>query len=204
MSRPLIGLAGLARSGKDTFAEYLVTLLERKGIPVETYAFADPLKRAASEMFGIPVEIFYGGDERELVNKDWGISPRVMLQKLGTEGGRNLFRQDIWTKRAEVQYNKQNIPIRFLGFSQPASIEDIPFVVTDVRFEDEAQWIRDNGGTVLHIVRDAGKVEVIKHSSENGVKWKEGDLTIYNTLGLKELISEAELYLEQVNYFAKT
>lgn len=44
-----VGLAGKARIGKDTVAQYLQSHYQ-----FETYAFADPVKQAASAMFGVP------------------------------------------------------------------------------------------------------------------------------------------------------
>jgi len=188
--RKLIGLAGLARSGKDTFAEYLSQALHFEGNGFfHKYAFADPLKRSASEMFGIELSVFYGGDEREKIDPHWGISPREMLQKLGTEGGREIFGHDLWIKRAAYVYKKDSKQ---------------HFLITDVRFEDEASWIRDNGGIIIHISRENGKAEVLSHASETGVEIKPEDIVIDNNGSLRDLKGNAYDVLEGQGYFAKS
>ena len=184
-TRPLIGIAGLARSGKDTFASFLKLKSKELNEEFETYAFADPLKLAASQMFGLPLSIFYGGDEREEINEDWGISPREMLQKLGTEGGREIFGSDLWIKRANVQFRAPLI----YGFKE--EVLDVPFCVTDVRFNDEADWIREHHGIVVHIRNDNVIGDVREHASEEGVTIVNDDIIIMNNGTLEELEESA-------------
>jgi len=162
--RKVIGISGKARSGKDTIANYL-----RFSYGYEKYSFADPLKRACAEMFGIPLEDFYDDDKKDVVNEFWGFSPRRMAQLLGTEGGRNLFRQDIWIKRAEVFLNST----------------DKNIVIPDVRFENEAEFVR-NYGILIHINRPFVKT-VESHSSENGINFKEGDILVVNDSSIVDL-----------------
>lgn len=186
----LIGLSGAARSGKDTVGEFL----ERE-FDFKRYAFADPLKRAAHEMFGLPLEQFYEGD-REVVNEFWGFSPRQMLQLLGTEGGRKVFREDIWTKRAEQEWiNHQNYVQNFSGggwVDYPPGFRGM--VITDIRFENEAKFIKDMGGFVLHIERPGfvGEVGVSNHASEAGYPDHLKDYTIVNNSTIEGLYDKVE------------
>ena len=153
----LIGITGKARSGKDTAAEHIINEYE-----YEKYSFADPLKRACSEMFGIPLGDFYNDNLKDEVNEFWGISPRRMAQLLGTEGGRKLFREDLWIKRAELYIRGQD-----------------KIIIPDVRFENEANFIRANGGALIHIKRkDLQSVE--QHISEAGVLVCDNDYTVHN------------------------
>jgi hypothetical protein len=158
----LLGLAAKARCGKDTVADYLV-----ENFNFRKYAFADPLKEAASKMFGVPIWWFYNAEKKEQVIEEWGYSPRQMAQLLGTEGGRKLFREDIWLKRAEVELNL-NTNIDWDGM-----------VITDLRFENEADFIRSHGGIVIHILRE-GAPEVSDHESEKGILVREKDIVIEN------------------------
>ena len=169
----LIGLTGLAKSGKDTVGDYL-----KKDYMFQSYAFADPLKRSASEMFGIPLEDFYDQSKKEIVNKDWGYTPRNILQILGTEGARELFRKDIWTRRAELE-------IRRMCDEHCHGV-----VVTDVRFENEATMIRESGGVVVHIQRDVVAVE--SHKSENGVNVHGSDIVIDNNKTIEDLFTKVD------------
>jgi len=184
----LIGISGLARSGKDTYASYLKDYINSNNSLPEavTYAFADPLKECASAMFGLPLSVFYGGNEREDINEFWGISPREMLQKLGTEGGREIFGYDLWTKRAEMEYknNSDNI-----------------FIVTDIRFESETDFIRNNNGLVIHIINNNIKTVVRKHESENGVMCKREDLIVFNNKTLSDLKDSAKKVSDSIERY---
>lgn len=198
-NKRLIGIAGLARSGKGEVEKSLMKHLIPAHLSrikfddapafhrhIEFYAFADPLKLAASAMFGLPLDDFYGGDEREIVNGFWGISPRVMLQKLGTEGGRHLFGEDLWIKRAHQAFSN--------------SQEGTRFFVTDIRFEDEADWIRSQGGDIIHVKRRNKSTEVQQHSSENGVSIDEkNDIVINNDGTLEDLDKAVQSVIRTLN-----
>jgi len=81
----IIGLIGIKRSGKDTFADYIV---EKYGY--EKYSFAGPLKDACKIMFCLNNEQI-DGNLKEVIDPRFGISPRHMFQFMGTEVMRELF-----------------------------------------------------------------------------------------------------------------
>lgn len=179
--RPLIGLAGLARVGKDTAARHLMV---QHGLSV--YAFADPIKRALCAMFSFPRSHF-DGDQKEVVIPWIGQSPRRLMQTLGTEWGRELVASDLWTRicAKDVEFD---IEIRD-GYAVDG-LGDDPWrggVVSDVRFENEADWIREQGGVVVHILRTDARL-VAGHKSEAGVRRVLGDIAIVNNG------TEAELF----------
>lgn len=117
----LIGLTGRAGSGKDTAATF---------IGYETYAFAKPLKVALAAMgFPEPVRAL-----KEKPIAGFKFTWRKAAQTLGTEWGRSL-QSDLWLQMAKV-YRKQT-RTRFL-------------VITDVRFHNEADWIREFG-ILVHV-----------------------------------------------------
>lgn len=164
----LIGLSGRARSGKDTVAAML-----RGAFPVQTVAFADPIRDALRTMFGFTDEHFFG--KLKEVEIDWlGKSPRQLMQTLGTEWGRGLVREDLWLLLAQRRVEE------IMGNNFHA-------VVTDVRFENEAAQIRSMGGEVWHIVRD-GAGAVNAHTSEAGISFHPNkDVLIDNNGTLDDL-----------------
>jgi hypothetical protein len=97
----LIGLAGrafkngefvgTARVGKD---EVTKTLNENG---IQSQAFAYPLKRAAQILFGLSYEETWNDKLKEVKLNDWDLSPRQIFQRFGTEGGRNVFGENIWS-----------------------------------------------------------------------------------------------------------
>lgn len=95
-------------------------------------------------------------------------APRVFLQRLGTEWGRERIHPEIWV---EAWRNS-------LAESVVEHFGDILAVADDCRFENEATAIRKEGGIVVRVVRDgAGSVTGAGHASESGV---EADITIRN------------------------
>lgn len=168
----LIGLAGLAGSGKDTAANHLekITGLER-------YALASPIKETVNEMFGWD-ERHSAGELKEVDDPVMGFSPRKAYQLFGTEFGRAL-RDDLWVALADKRCKE-------LG----------GLIVTDVRFENEAKWIRDNGGLVIHIVRD-DCLGLVGHESEKGVTVHQDDWVCENNGTFRELNKSLERILEE-------
>ncbi len=106
------------------------------------------------------------------------------MQLLGTEWGRHMISANLWVDLAE-----QNLDCLSAVF------DGVPgFVVSDVRFENEADFIRKRGGTVIHLYRpDAA--EVNPHISEAGVSVHPDDFVLTNDSGLQELYGALdELY----------
>jgi len=98
-SKRIIGLAGLARSGKDTVARML---LEHDR--VAAYALADPLKEGCQVLFGLSDDQAWGDDGKENTIALWGRSPRQLFQRVGTEWMRG-HDPDHWLMRAERELN---------------------------------------------------------------------------------------------------
>ena len=168
----LIGLSGKAGSGKDTAGKFLCDRYK-----CLHYYFAKPLKEGAKIMFALTDEQI---KNKEQVIEPWGMSPRKLYQRLGTEVGRGID-VNIWVKNAEM-FVRQNA-----GFT---------VVITDVRFSNEAFWIHNRGGVVINIVREQNDIKENKHSSENGLKPDDIDLTIYNNGTIGDLYKEVENYIQ--------
>ena len=58
--------------------------------------------------------------------------------------------------------------------------------ITDVRFENEAEWIRSTGGTIIHIVRRDVTWNPDGHESERGIEINDADMILTNTGSLAE------------------
>lgn len=158
----LIGLVGLARSGKDTAGEYLLAQHQFS----KTAMFAGPLKDAARHIFGLSHEEVHGVNyDRESAHPAWGFSVRHMLQKLGTESVRDIFGQDHWVQLMRLRLATGDL-----------RGEDV--VITDVRFDNEVDMIRSLGGKVVGIVRlgdNAPRVE--PHISEDMAAFRLDEVT---------------------------
>lgn len=132
----IVGITGLKRSGKDTLAYYI----RNQNPSFVKYAFADPVRAAATAMFGFKERDYTDPDLKERLDPFWGISPRQALQYIGTEVGRQGFARTypdfeaqtgdrLWVKRF----------YRFLDdLDEPRNV-----VITDMRFGNEMQAIRN-------------------------------------------------------------
>lgn len=103
----------------------------------------------------------------------FGRSVRYIMQTLGTEWGRELIHPDIWVKLAECVLFERGERI----------------IISDVRFDNEADFIRNHGGVILHVTRDyAPKVEA--HASEQGIRPSPLDLYVGNHGTIDELYTQ--------------
>lgn len=142
----IVGLLGFIGSGKGTAGEILAS---QGFIPI---SFASSLKDIAAEMFGWERELLEGNTEfsrqfREQPDKFWSqefgkeFTPRLALQLMGTEVGRNVFHPDFWVIKAKQQMHV----LMSKGFEN--------FVITDVRFSNEMKMIQHEGGILIEIQR---------------------------------------------------
>lgn len=173
----MIGLAGAAGAGKDTLASWI--LEHQTG---RSFAFADPLRHAASAIFGLTPHQMQDRVAKEAVLSHWGKSPRELLQLLGTEGVRDVFGGDTWVKRAQITVDQYLAQLSYEPFHPQVMIW------TDVRFDEEAQWIKDNGGVVINIERvGVSLVGIAEHRSASGISENLVDETFYNSGSLEDL-----------------
>lgn len=168
---PLIAVAGKARSGKDTAGNFIIAA----GGGTYKYGLADPIRRMLHAGLGIDVNDPYWASRKEDIIPAIGKSPRQLMQTLGTEWGRDLVTHDLWLTMA-----KNTLLQRGPGM-----------VICDARFDNEAQWVRDVGGLVLHLNR-SGAVKVAAHSSEGGISFQPGDIMVDNNGTLDALQTQIE------------
>jgi len=167
MTTKLIGLTGKAGSGKDEVAKILWA---EEGFT--RIALADPLKQAASALFGLPLDHFNDRKLKEEVCDYWGMSPRTMLQKLGT-ACREVFGEGFFISR--------------FSLSAGPLMKTDNIVVPDVRYDNEAEAFRRVGGHIVEVLRGPGLVGSNgNHPSEMGLSTLP-DFTIDNRGSLEEL-----------------
>lgn len=140
----IIGTVGFIGSGKGTVGDILAYDFNFRPM-----SFAGSLKDAASNIFGWERKLLEGDTKesrefREKEDKWWTeklgfkLSPRIALQKMGTEGIRNVFHPDIW----------------ILSLQQKLKSGE-NYVITDVRFPNELDFITGQGGKNIWVRRDA-------------------------------------------------
>lgn len=167
-----VGICGAIESGKDTVAGMLCAL---NPFIFQRYALADPIRRIARE-FGFTDEQLTDHGLKGTVDPYWGITPRKFLQLVGTEMFRDHLDQRVWIRLAERELHSY-------GPGQT-------LVISDIRFPDEARWIRSCGGLVVRVLRQGQEplpTEVTEHASERGIPDDLVDIELMNNGGLEDL-----------------
>ena len=178
----IIGLSGYARSGKDTVADILV-----KEAGFIRVAFADKLRetlyalnptvtwdykhglkynaKATSTVQSVIDEFGWDG----VKSTGWGTAIRTLLQRMGTEVGRNILGENIW------------VDATFFDLDVTKN-----YVISDARFRNEAKAITTVGGEVWRVTRP-GVEPANDHISEIGLDTWPFNRIIYNDGTLDDL-----------------
>ena len=151
----LIGLGGLAGSGKTTIAKNLWRVAAEEQVTGIVLSFATPLKRMLVEMLRadgwtedqITQQMQVG--KNEPIPQYGGQSLRYMMQTLGTEWGRNTIQASFWADMGERTMKRSRAGL---------------VVFDDLRFATESAMIKRNGGMVVQLER-AG-TQRLNHASE--------------------------------------
>lgn len=181
----IIGFAGKAGAGKDTCADYLISTYAHRRA-----ALAQPLKTMLHAGLGLDPADYQTLEQKEAVIPWLGVSYRHAAQSLGTDWGRKLINPDVWLLCLE----KFVVP--------EMQKTDCPgLVLSDVRFDNEAAWVRRMGGTLIHVISNRGNgmpVALAAHASESGVAVDVKDRLLFNYGSIAELHLSLDAILESV------
>lgn len=144
----IIGLSGLAGSGKTT-----ATQLLQNHYPLVRHPMAGPLKAMVAAL-GVPREVLDGpaSVKEQPLERFGGKTARYALQTLGTEWGRNCMGEDFWVNQWAATLPPQGC------------------ICDDVRFINEYDKVKELGGIVIRISREGAGVKDSSgagHASEN-------------------------------------
>lgn len=185
----IIGLSGYGGAGKDSVADVLV---EEFGF--KRYAWADTLRLAAAALN--PIVDWSDGNGGEIryndvieqvgYNKAKFQYPevRVLLQRLGTEVGRQLIGDNVWVDATFRRIDRECLPT-----------DDI--VITDTRFKNEAAIIAERGGYVVRVNRP-GVGPAGDHPSEVDLDDYNFDAVIENNGTLDDLSFDVKYALNNL------
>lgn len=206
----LIGISGKIGSGKDTFAEIIRLLTSMPYLSNETIGhyimnpnknvmrtewsvkkFAGKLKDVASLLTGIPTYKFEDQEfKKTYLSEEWNtwypnqdrsepMTVREFLQKLGTNATRNNFHPDTWINATFASYSNES-----------------KWLITDVRFPNEAAAIVKRGGILVRLEKDSDTGD---HPSEISLDNYDFNIIIDNKGTLIELIQKAREFCETYN-----
>jgi hypothetical protein len=184
----IIAICGAKRSGKDTLAHYI----SHKYLHTKL-AFADPLKEAVNALFQFSAEQTGDSDLKDVIDKQWGITPRRALQFFGTE-----------VLQYKIQELLPNIDRKFLANALVSRItknDNEPYVISDMRFVHEYEAVKKLGAFVIRVDRSSVEEnyyhDVPVHCSEIEYRNIPFDLHIKNDQDIATLIKNFEIGLHK-------
>lgn len=212
---------GTARDAKGDY------ILKPEYSPWRIKKFAGKLKQIASMMTGIPVEKFEDQEfKKTVLSKEWNtdyaipfsgpdhtiveeeMTVRTFLQKLGTEAIRDGLHTNAWVNALFADYkksfNENSIQDIYDPRSKTGGMEYPKWIITDTRFPNEAQAIKDRGGIVIRVIRpevckDDESSMVPKHPSETALDDWSFDYIIDNCGSLDDLEYQTSIMLQHFN-----
>jgi len=178
----VIGLLGKKHVGKDTFADYLV----------QEYGFikltlAKPLKDICQILFDFSHEQLYDDKLKEIVDPRWGVSPRVLMQYIGTD----ILRNDI-SRIINVGSQFWIKKLRFKCINVLKKNPNAHIVISDLRFDNECDLAHEFNGTVIKINRKDYNI-IDGHESEKNIDLvKNYDIVVKNDSTIKKLYKKID------------
>lgn len=189
----LIGIHGAPRSGKDTIAAVLASHGYTR------LALADALRSELAHVFALTLQTLIleahprlAGGDMDPRGERWQAlalqaletkalpALRPLMQEFGTEDRRHAFGMNYWITRWSAEATKR-------GASA--------YVVPDIRYGNEAAWVRERGGRLWRVTRP-GADPVNTHASETALAdWPQWDVEIVNDGTVAELAAKVEAAL---------
>lgn len=126
----LYGFSGKMGTGKNYIAEKLFKAM----LPVKNtlvMALADHFKVECISKDGVAYHRVFGEKDQE---------SRDMLQKRGTEEGRDVYGKEIWIKTLETWIRRHH----------ETGLERV--IITDLRYQNEVEWLKKMGGMTFRVV----------------------------------------------------
>ncbi len=168
----IIGLSSKIGAGKDTVAHLIGNGEVRK--------FADNIKKICAIISGLPLGDMYTQDGKNIYIEQFDMTVGTMQQKIGTEVFRNSFDQNVWVKSLFSKYTPDQL-----------------WIITDVRFPNEADYIKSLDGILIRIEGDpagirANSTRDLNHPSETSLDDYKFDHVIYNDGTLEELKAKVD------------
>ena len=138
----IIGLAGGKGSGKSTAGKIINNLFG-----FEVISFAKPIKDML-RVLGLGDAELNDPVYKEIPLDEYGKSPRQLCQSLGTDWGRMLVSGDVWIQALANQLDPEK-----------------DYVIDDVRFDNEASFIKDRKGSVIEVQRAVSYTHLRAHET---------------------------------------
>jgi hypothetical protein len=147
MNDRIIGICGPARSGKDTLADSFVEIFKEYKVKTQKLSFAKELKYECKSFVKktLGIDIFTEvTEEKDII--------RPLLVTWGTHVRRKL-NDNVWIEALEKRMHSNKIVI-----------------ISDVRFENEFNWVKERGGKIVFINRTLPDGTLVPNANEDEEK----------------------------------
>jgi dephospho-CoA kinase len=169
----IIGITGYKGSGKDTIASIFVDH------GYVRYGFADPIKSMMYDIFGFTYDELHDHVLKETINDKWGITPRKLMQLIGTDMFRKLWRDDVWNLLLETKLQKKGVD----------------YVISDLRFNNEAKLLKKYDAHIVQVIRP-GQIMNDQHESNEPIDASFIDKVIINDGSVDDLTEKVKIWLK--------
>lgn len=192
-----IAITGKANSGKNTLSRMIVKQIKKQEeyhVYTKYFSFATPIKRMASIMFPeLPSKFFYSSSKfrNEIIPnafKDGNpLTVRQLLIDLGTELGRS-YNENIWINAFDHELNLAIKTNRLI-------------IVTDVRFENEFEYLKKKGFYQIKLNRHSqNSINHISETNQDSISDNKYDFIVDNNGSLKDLKNKVVRLVEDIRY----
>jgi len=196
----LLGIAGRARSGKDTLSQFVKEEFEKKhNRKFYDAAFAFELKNMCKFQFGLNGDQLWG-DKKEIEDERFPKKPDIDWNGASFKCGTIMEPICYWTAREIMQemgafYRKIDRDFWVKGLRKFLQAETFKghkdFIITDVRYRNEVEFIKSRKGFLIRIERgleNRDQVHGVTHESEIDLdEYKDFDMFIDNNGDLNDL-----------------
>lgn len=184
----VVGITGFKRNGKDTVANHIYN--SYKGFA--KIAFADSLKEICATLFSFNHEQLHGS-LKEIPDPEWfDLQPRRALQYIGTD----MFRAHMHELCPEIGENFWVLCAEKRIYRLFRDDQNIHIVISDVRFPNECQMIKDIGGTIIRVTRPEANTSADLHESERSIPTLPVDFDVINDGSFADLYKKIDDALE--------
>lgn len=184
----IISISGAIGSGKDTIAKLIQELDTNSNWEIKK--FAGKLKQIATMLTGVPIECWEDQEfKQNMLNSEWSMTGRDLLQKLGTEAMRNGLHENVWVNALLSDYS---CTIKAFGTDEFNVIDaDVypNWIITDTRFPNELEAVKKRDGILIKVIRpDNANTIGTGHASETALnEFTEWDFVIENSGTIEDL-----------------
>lgn len=148
-----------------------------------------PFRLAAQAIFDFSPSQVWDSTKSALIDEAWGLTPDDAVE---------LLKRNALVMEPQYYQKRALLPVRPLKARSPLPDSATTIIIKDIRFENEAEYLRQHNGAIWHISR-ADLPKVNAHSSELGILYQPGDYQVLNHGTVSQLAQTVESTWAQMN-----